>query len=51
MPDTIVDIGILAFEINMPNSVTKICDYAFRGCLSLENIKLPNGLNTINSNA
>lgn len=37
-------------SVTIPNSVTKIGEYAFRSCGSLTSVNIPNSLNTINEN-
>ena len=36
-------------SITIPNSVTQICENAFRGCLSLTNVTIPNSVTQIDS--
>ncbi len=43
--------GELIKELTIPNSVTAIKDYAFRGCSSLTSIILPNGMTSIGKEA
>ena len=38
-------------SVIIPDSVTKICDYAFAGCVNLADIKLPAGLTEIGGDA
>ncbi len=36
-------------DINIPNSVTSICEYAFSNCYELSDINIPNGVTSINA--
>jgi hypothetical protein len=41
----------LATDINVPDNVTSICDYAFAGCSRLKSITIPNNVTSIGMNS
>lgn len=43
--------GNLITNINIPNNITSICDYAFYYCQSLKSISIPNSVTSIGSSA
>ncbi|MDR1541116.1 MAG: leucine-rich repeat domain-containing protein [Clostridiales bacterium] len=57
LPNTVREIGANAFynsgltSVRLPDSVEKIFDFAFNGCLSMKDIYIPNSVKSIKPNA
>ena len=43
--------GVLVTDLIIPNTVTQIKNYTFRGCTSLTSVEIPSSVTTIKSNA
>ena len=57
VPEGVTAIGNSAFEdcnvtqVQLPDTLTRICAHAFMNCLSLKTVNIPNGVSTIESGA
>ena len=51
IPDGVEDIVYCLSEVGLPNSITDIGEYAFRGCKSLSHIYIPDSVEEIGKKA